>query len=248
MPHWRLARVTGLALWTLTNAVPAIAQTIETARYTEPTERYPHGVLGDAIEHGALEVLLDDGTRLTARIEPVLVFEDTEPRVIDLDGDGSAEVLTVEAHQAEGARVAIWGLADGTLALRAATPFIGTRFRWLGIVGAADLDGDGATEIAYVDRPHLARVLRVWRYESTGAAVRLTEVARADGHTNHRIGERDIAGGIRLCGGAPEMLTASRDWSAMRATRLVDGTLQSREIGRDTSRGAFADALACRTP
>jgi len=59
-------------------------------------------------------------------------------------------------------------------------------------VGAADLDGDGFVEVAFIDRPHLAKVLRVWRYVDGDFA----EVAVMDGVTNHRIGEPDIAGGI----------------------------------------------------
>jgi hypothetical protein len=47
--------------------------------------------------------------------------------------------------------------------LLAATPHIGSANRWLAPIGAADLDGDGRVEIAYVDRPHLARTLRIWR-------------------------------------------------------------------------------------
>jgi hypothetical protein len=52
----------------------------------------------------------------------------------------------------------------------ASTPWIGQRFRWLAPVAAADLDGDGAMELAYVDRPHLARTLRVWRIAFDGPA------------------------------------------------------------------------------
>jgi hypothetical protein len=71
---------------------------------------------------------------------------------------------------------------------------IGQRNRWLAPIGAADLDGDGRVEIAYVDRPHLARTLRVWRSRPGGT---LTEIATATGLTNHRIGEAFITGGIR---------------------------------------------------
>lgn len=170
-----------------------------------------------------------------------MVFEDTAPRLADVDSDGAPEVIAVESHEEEGARLAVWGLVDGRPRLVHATPFIGTRFRWLAVVGAADLDGDGRVEVAYVDRPHLARVLRVWRVED-GA---LREVAALGGVTNHRIGERDVAGGVRDCGAGPEMLVASADWSRMLAVRLSGGQLSPREVGRDTSRAAFAAALRC---
>ena len=225
---------------------PLAAQEIVSARYAGPTDRYPHAVLGDAIEHDTLEVALSDGTRRAVTWPAPLVFEDTAPRLADLDGDGAPEVIVVESHERQGARLAIWGLDGGRLAQRAATPFIGTRFRWLAPLGAADLDGDGAVEIAWVDRPHLARVLRVWRYVPAEGGARLVPVAAAEGHTNHRIGERDIAGGIRDCGAGPEIVTASADWARLQATRLEGGKLVTGEIGPHEGRQSFAAALACR--
>ena len=217
---------------------------IETARYGKPTARYPHGALGDDHEWGALIVRLSDGTAQTARLDTRRVFEDTRPRRVDLDGDGAAELIAVESDAALGARLAVWGLREGRLARLAATPFIGTRFRWLAPVGAADLDDDGAMEVAYVDRPHLARVLRVWRYLPEGPA--LVEVAAEAGHTNHRMGEPDIAGGIRDCGTGPEIVTASADWTRLRATRLHGDRLTSRDIGPYRGRESFAASLSCR--
>lgn len=123
----------------------------------------------------------------------------------------------------------------------AETPPIGRRHRWLAVVGAADLDGDGAVEIAYIDRPHLARTLRVWRYREG----RLEQVAELDGLTNHRIGERDIAGGIRHCGGAPEMIVADANWERLIAVTLTGGALNRRDIGPHLGRQSFANALAC---
>lgn len=51
----------------------------------------------------------------------------------------------------------------------------------------------GAREPAFVDRPHLAKVLRVWRL--TGG--RLAEVASLQDVTNHQIGWESIAGGLQ---------------------------------------------------
>lgn len=222
---------------------------VEEATYSEPTRRYPHGVLGDDLEWGALAIRFRTGAGcprrrvgLAYRLPERSVFEDVAPRVVDLDGDGGAEVIVVESDQQKGARLAVWGVRDGTFARISATPFIGTRFRWLAPVGAADLDGDGLMEIAYVDRPHLARVLRVWRFD----AGRLTEVAWAGGHSNHRIGERDIAGGIRDCGDGPEMITASADWAHVVATVLKGGRLVSRPVRAHRGRESFDRALACR--
>ena len=124
----------------------------------------------------------------------------------------------------------------------AATPYIGQRFRWLAPVGIADLDGDGRVEVAYVDRPHLAKILRVWRWE--GGALR--EVAAASGVTNHRIGEPTISGGIRDCGEGPEMIVASADWSRVMAVTLHGGALSARDLGPGGGAAGLARAMACR--
>ncbi|MBM1220855.1 VCBS repeat-containing protein [Ponticoccus sp. SC2-23] len=218
---------------------------IDGARYSEPTTRYAHGVLGDDEEWGAfvLDVVICPGCAEEASQEVIIrlpearVFEDVAPRLVDVDGDGDPEVIVVESDQSLGARLAIH---DET-GLRAATPFIGQRFRWLAPVGATDLDGDGRIEIAYVDRPHLARTLRVWRLEE-GTLVQLAEMP---GLTNHRIGETDIAGGIRDCGAGPEMIVADRDWSRLMAVTFDGQALTARDIGRHEGRASFARALRC---
>jgi len=210
---------------------------ITAARFTDPTPRYDHGILGDAVEWGALELTVDGRTRSLV-LPDSRVFEDLAPRLADLDGDGAAEVIVVETDLARGARLSIYG-ADGLIA---ATPYIGRTHRWLAPIGAADLDGDGAVEIAYIDRPHLAKTLRIWRFEN-GA---LTEVASVPGLTNHQIGWDYMLGGIRDCGAGPEMITADATWSRMMASAFDGKTIASREIDVVTDRSSFDDALACR--
>lgn len=213
------------------------AAEITGARYDDPTTRYPHAILGDGIEHGTLVLERDGAAPLRLTLPESRVFEDTAPRVADVDGDGAPEVVVVESDQSKGARLAIY---DET-GLRYATPFIGTRFRWLAPAGIADLDGDGQVELAYVDRPHLAKTLRVWRVEN-GA---LRPVADLGGLTNHRIGERDIAGGVRDCGSGPELVLADANWRRLQAVRLEDGRLHARDIGPHRDRSSFAAAMGC---
>jgi len=234
----RLARGAGFAvcLWGGGGAA-AFADGIAGARFDAPTTRYAHGVLGDAIEWGALELRLTDGTGRRLVLPETRVFEDIAPRLADLDGDGAPEVIVVESDSRQGARLAVYGPAG----LLAATPFIGRAFRWLAPVGAADLDGDGAVEIAYVDRPHLAKSLRIWRYRS-GA---LQEVASLPGLTNHQIGWDFIAGGIRDCGSGPEMITADGDWHRVMATGFGAGHYASRAIGVYTGPDSLRAALSC---
>lgn len=234
-------RLAGVVALVMGLASHAMAQEIVSARYDGPTTRYPHGVLGDDIEYDTLVVRLSDGREISARWAQDIVFEDLAPRVVDVDGDGAPEVVVVESHETQGARLAIWGIRDGALAQIAATPHIGTRFRWLAPVAVADLDGDGRVELAYVDRPHLAKVLRVWRYGADGA---LTQVASAEGLTNHRIGWDYIAGGLRNCGQGPEMVLADAGWANVVAVRLADGALTQQVLGA-YSPEALERALGC---
>ena len=215
------------------------------AGYAEPTERYGHGVLGDEAEWGALRLTVGEcagcgsanAREILIRLPDSRVFEDIAPRLVDLDFDNAPEVVAIESDSSRGSRLAIYDAAG----LITATPFIGNAFRWLAPVGAADLDGDGVTELAYVDRPHLAKILRVWRYQDR----RLTEVAALPGLSNHRIGEPYISGGIRDCGAGPEMITADANWRQIMATSLVDGGLTARSIGPFEGRSSFAKALGC---
>lgn len=214
------------------------------AIYAEPTTRYDHGVLGDAVEWGALILSVDtcDGCairqmrKFTIRLPENRVFEDIAPRIIR-DEFGMTYVMVVESDLALGARLAIY-TANG---LAFATPFIGQSHRWLAPVGAHDLDGDGIPEIAYVEKPHLSRELKIWRFSETG----LEFVTSLAGLSNHRIGEDYISGGIRDCGQGPEIVTADAGWRNVMATRLVAGRLVTQAIGAFTGKRSFAAALGC---
>ena len=219
---------------------PAIAADVISARYEEPTERYAHGVLGDAIEHGALVMVVAGGKQIRVRLPEHRVFEDTEPRLFDVDGDGEREVIVVESDRWMGARLSIYD-SDG---LVASNEFIGRPFRWLAPagIGAVDLDSDGRVELIFVDRPHLAKELVIMRF-SPGS---LEPVARFQAVTNHRIGERDIAGGIRTCAGTPEVVVADASWREVLAIRFDGKAFDVSRLGPHRGRESFAKAMACK--
>nr|WP_170413342.1 VCBS repeat-containing protein [Ruegeria atlantica] len=230
---------------------PVIAkETVTAARFTDPTTRYAHGVLGDNIEYGAMEIDTSNLTRQTLFVQPVYkrsvltvrlpldrVFEDLAPRLADVDLDGANEVIVVESSVLEGAQLAIYNARGEKIA---ATPHIGTRFRWLAPVGAADLDGDGNVEIAYIDRPHLAKTLRIWRFEHG----KLAEIASLPNLTNHRIGEDFISGGLRDCGESPELIVVNDNW-----TRIISVSFKTEwtitDIGPFTGNKSLSRALQC---
>lgn len=237
---WRALRLLPALLALAAGA--ARAGTLVSADYAEPTTRYAHGVLGDAVEWGALVLVLDGGTgsslrEYVIRLPETRVFEDLAPRIIKGD-TGRPLVMTVESDMALGARLALYNESG----LYAATPFIGRANRWLAPIGAADLDGDGWPELAYIDRPHLAKTLRIWRLKDG----KLTEIAQAPGLTNHRIGEDFITSGLRDCGEGVEIITADSGWNRLISTRLEDGRAVSRSIGAYEGRDSMAAALDCR--
>ena len=191
--------------------------------FEQPTDRYDHAVLGDALEWGALTYLhqgsAEHGPFLmtTVALPNTRVFEDLAPRVAELADNSSPEIIVVETDIALGASLAIYVLGEENLVKLAATPFIGQPHRWLAPAGIADFDGDGRVEIAYVDRPHLLADLVFVRLEGD----RLVETLRLPGLSNHRIGDDFISGGVRDCGQGAELVLASKDWT--RVMRVVNG-------------------------
>lgn len=227
------------ALIAIAMTANAAAADIISARYKDPTSRYGHSIMGDndRSEWGTLEITMTGGKRRSFILPQTRVYEDLSPRLADLDGDGRAELMVIETDVNLGSQLAIYG-EDGKIT---ATPNIGRSNRWLAPLGAADLDGDGKTEIAYIEKPHLAKVLRVWRYEDQN----LTLVTEKSGLTNHSIGQDFISGGIRDCGTGPEIITADANWSSVMATRLKSGVLTTQRLGDFDGLASLRSAVNC---
>ena len=160
---------------------------VAAAWYTEPTDRYRHAILGDALEAGALTVRLASGTQTTFRLPQDHVFEDRTPRLADLDGDGRTEIITIRASTRLGGSVAVYGVRGEALVEIADTPYIGRSNRWLNIAGMADFLGRGDFQIAFVETPHIGGTLKLATFDGR----RLRIVAQAGGFSNHEIRSRE---------------------------------------------------------
>ncbi|GIT90884.1 hypothetical protein JANAI61_13420 [Jannaschia sp. AI_61] len=212
------------------------------AWYEDPTRAYGHDIMGEVQDAETLRAVVDGETCtvVEAAAGEGFVFEDIAPRLSDVDGDGIPEVIAVRSSFSLGGQLIIYRAEGAELVPLAATPHIGRRNRWLAPAAWGDLDGDGAWEVAYVDRPHLAKTLRVWRFGRSG----LIEVATAAGVTNHRIGEPFISGGLRQCEDGPEIILASADWTRLLAARVTGGAVRLFDLG-PWSRASAGRALSC---
>jgi hypothetical protein len=152
----------------------------------DPTDRYRHGVLGDAIEAATVRVEWRDGMIGEFGAGDDAVFEDRKVRLADVDGDGNDDLLVVRSYLDKGAAVLVLKAADGALSVLGESPPIGQSRRWLNPVGVADFDGDRKPEIAVVTTPHIGGVLRFYAYRKG----RLVEKLHDNGYSNHIIGSR----------------------------------------------------------
>lgn len=157
---------------------------IVAAWYSEPTRRYGHGILGDKIEAGALKVKTSRGRILTYRLPSTEVFEDITPRMIDLDRNGTVEVITIRSSLSKGAAITVYGLTGNVLVQKSTTLPIGRSHRWLNIAGISNFSRTKTLEIAAVITPHIGGKLRFYKYISG----RLVKIAAASGFSNHVIG------------------------------------------------------------
>ncbi|MHB0771151.1 FG-GAP repeat domain-containing protein [Bradyrhizobium sp. 1.29L] len=158
--------------------------TVARAWLAEPTERYRHGVLGDAIEAGSLVIERREGGRRTLRLDGDAVFEDLEPRVAAIGG--RERIVLVKSYLKRGSALAV--IDPASTAIIAETPPIGRAHAWLNPAGIADFNGDGTTDIVLVRQPHVVGMLEMWSWQHD----RLEKSAEISDVSNHFIGSRSL--------------------------------------------------------
>lgn len=213
---------------------------IRRAWLSEPTGRYGHAVLGDAIEAGGISARLDSGATATLRLDAKSVFEDRVPRLVDMDRDGRDEILVVRSFLDAGAALSLITETDGKLAVAAMAAPIGTAHRWLNPVGTGDFDGDGTIEAAAVITPHIGGTLQL--YEWRGDKL-VADHARS-GFSNHAMGSREL--GLAAVAdlnrdGVPDMVVPDASRAALVGLTFAGGTY--RELFRRRLAGRLATAV-----
>lgn len=160
-------------------------EVVSEAWLSDPTTRYRHGVLGDAIEADSLTILRRDGTRAVLRLPQDAVFEDIEPRIAQIGG--RERIVLVKAYLERGAAIAVIDPVSATIV--AETPPIGRANAWRNPAGIADFNGDGSTDIAAVRQPHVLGRLELWSF----AEGELRMTAEVMDVSNHVIGSRALS-------------------------------------------------------
>jgi hypothetical protein len=215
---------------------------IARAWLAEPTDRYDHGILGDKLEAGAVVIVRRDGTQQTLKLKADAVFEDLEPRIVDLDGDGHDEIVLIKSSLTQGSSLAVIGLRKTRYEIVAETPPLGAPHRWLDVAGIADFTGAGSgnKQIALVRQPHGIGELQLWSY----GGGRLRQLAAIPDAANHIAGTRaiDMDAVADFDGdGVADLAVPSLDRTRL---RFIGFKPQPREIGSIALPAAAATDMA----
>ena len=181
---------------------------------TDPTERYPHGVLGDAVEAASVSVF-DAET-----LEPVASYTLPENyvleqrRVLPFDLGDKDGLLATRSSEQTGAGVVLLRLEDDELKLSTEAEPIGAGFRWLNLFAARN-------GTAYAVRtPHIGGPFERYTVQESGLEVEQYNL----GVTNHTLGSRNLDLGILLPSVEPDtdhLVLPSQDLQILKLVRCT---------------------------
>lgn len=155
---------------------------------SDPTDRYAHGIMGDALEAASLTLVETQPEPRIVRTIPIgeaWVMESMAPLWVDLDNDGAREIVVTRSNASQGAQLA---LLNEQGELLATGPAIGNGNRWRHALAVAPFAPDGSLELVEVRTPHIGGPTNFYRWQ----AERLEIVTNTSGYTSHVIGSRNL--------------------------------------------------------
>ena len=193
---------------------------------TGPTPRYSHAVLGDGIEGSGFALVTTDAdppTLTTWDFDPADVLEGTAPLWVDLDGDGSREIIATLSNATDGARLVAFN--EQGQALAQSEP-IGLGFRWRHQLAAGPFRRPGERTIIAVRTPHIGGPVELFSYRGDRLGVAVETVTE---HTSHRIGSPNLDQAVAWDfddNGDLELLIPSRDARFIGVHQVTDAGVE----------------------
>ena len=153
-----------------------------------PTDRYDHGILGDAIDASAINLIeTEPELRIlqTITIDAPDVIEGISAIWADIDNDGARDIIVTLSNNRGGSRIAAFR-EDGTL-LAESDP-IGLGHRWRHQIAVASFDGSGSPLLVAIRTPHIGGIIEFFQYKNG----KLEITNEIKGFSSHSIGSRNL--------------------------------------------------------
>lgn len=163
---------------------------------SSPVLTYPHGALGDKFEPKKLLVIERCGETFCLKSSITApegkVFETIAPVAFTSSNASSQEqrqqVALVDSDRVEGSRVLIYDADNSSSPLYSGEP-IGQGFRWMLVLGVADLDKERKV-IVVNETPHLSGIVKFMDLRNDMGNANKIEIS---GYSAHTFGSRNIA-------------------------------------------------------
>jgi hypothetical protein len=187
-----------------------------------PTDRYPHGVLGDDVEASALQIWTDnggDGPRIELPEHEVI---EGISAIAAQFGERESGFLATVSDAASGARLRAYD-EDGDVI--AESDPIGQGFRWMHQIGVGRTGPDREIEIIAVRTPHIGGVVEAYRLRGD----RFKRVAQIEGYSSHVIGSPNLDMALLVDADADRQLEVVVPTQAMTELAILDRTAEGFE-------------------